>query len=265
MAITHRSTKEPALAAATGTAVGKAEAKKQQAEMQQKIDWERESEIRANQLKMQMQEEEIYRQFLNEQRRKQIEIDRETRAHEWETEKMELRSRLDFEEEEKERQKANAEFMNQLTEIDKQAAERGWDEDSPHVQEQKIQAALRVRNYNILKANQILGEAELREQEKKRQEHEDITQERKFWSAVVGPEIAPLLDINELRRQGMEKLKAGKQTDISKMPAATAYGVQNMPTEKAATPPAPTTEEEYNAIPTGTRYVHPDGTIKVKG
>ena len=219
MAVKYRSTKEPALAAAAGTAIGAAEKKKQE----QEIDWERESEVRANQLKMEMQEAEIRQQFLNEQRRKQIAIDRETRAHEWETEKMELRSRLDFEEDEKERQKANAEFLNQLTEIDKQAAERGWTEDNPNVIEQKIQAALRVRNYNILKANQILGEAELREQERKRNEAALM---RKEVAAYIGQELANLLPLDKGIEE-MNKIKArlGEQPII---PAATAYGIQNI-------------------------------------
>jgi len=28
--------------------------------------------------------------------------------------------------------------------------------------------------------------------------------------------------------------------------------------------PAPTTEEEYDALPSGTQYRHPDGTIRTK-
>ena len=263
MSIKYRSTKEPALAAATGAAIGKAEAKKRE----QEIDWQRESEIRANQLKMQLQEQEIVQQFVNDQRRQQIAIDREMRAHEWESEKMELRSRMDFEEEEKERQKANAEFMNQLTEIDKQAAERGWDEDNPNVVEQKIQAALRVKQHNILKANQILGEAELREQERKRNEAALI---RKEVAAYIGQELANLLPLDKgIEEMNKVKARLGEQPaapSMSAMPAATQYGVQNIPTQNMpATHPAPTTEEEYNALPAGTRYLHPDGTIKVKG
>lgn len=261
MTIKYRSTKEPALAAATGAAVGKAEAKKKQVEQEQEIDWQRESEIRANQLKMQLQEQEIAQQFVNNQRRQQIAIDREIRAREWETEKMELRSRLDFEEEEKERQKANAEFMNQLTEIDKQAAERGWTEDSPHVWNQKVQAALRVKDYNILKANEILGIDKALEQERKRNESALM---RKEVAAYIGQELANLLPLDKgIEEMNKVKARLGEQQTI---PAATQYGVQNIPTQNMpATPPAPTTEEEYNALPAGTRYLHPDGTIKVKG
>ena len=259
MSIKYRSSSEPTLAAATGATVGAAEAKKQE----QKIDWQRESEVRANQLKMQLQEQEIVQQFLNEQRRKQVAIDREARAHEWESEKMELRSRLDFEKEERERQKANAEFLNQLSEINKQAAERGWNEDSPHVWNQKVQAALRVKDYNILKANEILGVDKAFEQEEKRNEAALV---RKEVAAYVGRELANLLPLDKGIEE-MNKIKAmlGETPAPSTVPAATAYGVQTMPTTDTEQVVQPTTEAEYTALPSGTRYLHPDGTIKIKG
>jgi len=193
MAIQYRSATEPALAAATGTAIGKAEAKKKE----QEIDWERESEIRANQLKMSLQEQEIIQQEANRLRSQQIEANKILRAREWEVEKMELRSRNDFIKEEEERQKANTEFENQLNEIDKQAVERGWDEDNPNVWNQKVQAALRVKDHNILKANQILGVDEALEQERK--EAESVIERRRRLEAIHGGFFrdAPLSELEE--------------------------------------------------------------------
>lgn len=48
--------------------------------------------------------------FAHELRMKQAELDREARAEEWHTEKMELRSKFDFEQDEKERLRDNAMF-----------------------------------------------------------------------------------------------------------------------------------------------------------
>ena len=48
--------------------------------------------------------------FAHEMRMRQADLDKEARAEEWQTEKMELASRLDFEQDEQERLRDNAEF-----------------------------------------------------------------------------------------------------------------------------------------------------------
>ena len=44
----------------------------------------------------------------------------------------------------------------------------------------------------------------------------------------------------------------------------TETGASLLDKSKGGTPPAPKSKKEYDALPSGTRYLHPDGTIKTK-
>ena len=249
MAIRYRSALEPELAAATGAAIGKAEARKKQ----QEIDWQRESEIRANQLKMQLQEQEIQRQFFNEQRREQIAIDRELRAHEWETDKMVLASQADFAKQEQVRQKAYDEFLSQQKMIDDNT--NLSDMDKWNI---KVQSAQKVEKYNFSEANEILGKESTIEQGRKQSEAAEVRNE---VAAYLGRDVANLLPLSQgVEMMNREKARLG-EASAAAVPAATAYGVENLPTEgiPAANVPAVITDEDYNKLPSGTEFMDEEG------
>lgn len=217
MAIKYRPSTEPTLAAASGTAVGKAEAKKRE----QEIDWQRESEIRANALNTQLQEQEIQRRFLNQQRSEQLAYEKEQRAREWELEKATIRSRLDFEEGEKDRQKKHQQLLNQLTEVKTKRIEQNLPDDV--YDSILVDIAKNYEDDGFTEADSILGMEALR----KRQERENEIAERKRLAAIVGTEIAPLLPIDELRKQAYEVI--GRTGQTASVP------VENQTTNVAAT------------------------------
>uniref|UniRef100_A0A6M3J0M4 Uncharacterized protein n=1 Tax=viral metagenome TaxID=1070528 RepID=A0A6M3J0M4_9ZZZZ len=241
MTIQYRSAAEPALAAATGTAIGKAEAKKKE----QEIDWERESEIRANQLKMQLQEQEIAQQFLNEQRGKQIAIDRELRAHEWETEKMVLASQMDFAKREQIRQKKYERLLNQLDE----AKTKFIEQNTPEAEQQNIMVDI-AKNYEddgFTEADTILGKERTLEQERKRSEAAEMRREA---IAYLG-ELGNLLPLSQaVTETSKEKARLGESPAAPLTPSAYPGVVAAKPGTTTAQP----TPEELRAQNTKEAY-----------
>lgn len=140
---------------------------------------------------------------------RQWQLETESRARNWELEKMEIRSRTDFAEEERIRIKKKRELESKLEAID------------------KSDELLSAEEKQLMKLQIITG--------------------------------VPVYSM--LQRQ-----KPASLSDIfaQQIAAGSAGGAGSLPGVLPGTLAEPKTEAEYNALPSGTQYIHPDGDIRTK-
>lgn len=122
MAIEIRPSGEPGAIAQAGLAVGQAErAKEERARADRAAEQAAQDRARrvAQDLEIQKMMFNSQQEFAHEQRLRQVELDKEARSYEWEKEKMELRSQMDFQQEEKDRLKNIESVTNQISTLDK--------------------------------------------------------------------------------------------------------------------------------------------------
>lgn len=140
MPVTYKPTQGPAIAAKAGAAQGMAE----KAKIQQQMNWQLAAEERAKIWELTKLELENHRQFANWQRIKQADDEVFLRGKEWEIEKAELVSKLDFQRNEEERQRALSELDVQeknLNENKYKLPANQFDQLSFEIQRQRISLA----------------------------------------------------------------------------------------------------------------------------
>lgn len=129
MSIVIRPKGEARAAAEAGKIIGKAEAKRQQ----QQIDAELASQKKAQEWELEKLALRSQQDFQHELRLRQINLEKEARAEEWEIEKMQRASLLDFEMEEKERLKKLEEITNSINAIQKEIDSGHTADDDPTI------------------------------------------------------------------------------------------------------------------------------------
>lgn len=263
MGIEIRPKNEAQVYAKTGALIGQAQRRAQE--------WELEKAEARSQL-----------DFQQELRLRQLDDERVIKAREWELEKMMIRSRLDFEAEEKERLQKKQQFQAVMKQIDE------TDMLTPEKKElAKFQTAMKFQGVDI--ADEILSPKEETERYGVMPHwmRPDVLQ-TPYGQAQLTKSMLMKPEPEAVKRTDVDAAIKGIQTYneryggvLNKLPlignapspeeqAAYEYyknilNEAGLPTEDTQTEPIPVaTEDEYNDLPVGVRYVDPQGNMRTK-
>jgi hypothetical protein len=288
--------------AATGAAIGKAKAKERQQEEKEKralIEEEKAFQAQKRQAardweieKMRMESEQ---QEAHRLRMQQAQLEKEARAEEWAVEKMEIASRIDFEREEMERQRDLSELSSKIKSINDGIASGKYSENDTEAQrrlawltanKEAKEAGMPPVSYSaISSAIGTSGEQE-RAEGRYRMAQESATrsaareireQEVHEGRELLTPEAK---SIAARRKRAIDIMGSGyrevplneaeaEMRELGLIPPPSFDTLQPVTPDEviqdANIPyPTPTSQEAYDAIPSGSRYIDSAGKMRTK-
>lgn len=193
--------------------------------------------------------------------RAQLDLQASMRSQQWEVEKMEVRSRVDFEREERERMRKLDSIDNALRQIDKEV-------ESGRITNKQ---ADNLRFYQEMKRYGAAPPVSLiQPPREERERYVSPTQRMAAYKQLQTEELREPTWLERLLPGGKGELTE-EELFYREMFEKTARGQTNIPTPSGVPSgtisqglPQPKTQLEYNAIPSGENYIDSSGNIRTK-
>jgi len=192
--------------------------------------------------------------------RAEIDLQAAMRSQQWEVEKMEIRSRLDFEREEKERMRRLDDADNALQQIDREV-ESGR---ITNKQADNLKFYQEMKRYGAAPPVSLIQPPR-----KERERYISPSQRMAAYKALQTEELREPTWLERLLPGGKEPLTEEEQyyrelfqATARGVPTGTSAGIPTGTISQGL--PQPKTQQEYNAIPSGSQYIDSTGNIRTK-